>query len=62
MKIVSKIVEILLKIEEKRIMQEVSKDERVKDAKVPDEVRDAIFDEASMTKGLEKTHECIRIG
>jgi len=45
MKIVSKIVEILLKIEEKNIMREVSKDERVKDAQVPDEVRDAIFDE-----------------
>ena len=45
MKIVSKIVEILLKMEEKSIMREVSKDERVKDAKVPDEVRDAIFDE-----------------
>ena len=45
MKIVSKIVEILLKMEEKSIMREVSKDERVKDVKVPDEVRDAIFDE-----------------
>jgi len=45
MKIVSKIVEILLKMEEKSIMREVSKDESVKDVKVPDEVRDAIFDE-----------------
>ena len=45
MKIVSKIVEILLKMEEKSIMREVSKDERVKDATVPDEGRDAIFDE-----------------
>lgn len=45
MGILSKIIEILLKIEEKRIMREVSKDKDLKKTTVSDEVHDAIFDE-----------------
>ena len=45
MGILSKIIEFLLKIEEKHIMREVSKDKDLKRTEVPDAVHDAIFDE-----------------
>lgn len=45
MGILSKIIEFLLKIEENRIMREVSKDKDLKRTEVPAAVHDAIFDE-----------------